>query len=347
MITTKKENLNITTEKERVGLVLSGGGSRGAYHIGVIQCLAEHNIKIDVISGASIGALNGAFIAAENNLTIAAKRLQEIWNLLAEDSPSKLKIDVTTFLVLKLLSEIMGKLGGELLKEVINSLNLPSEKLGLLEQEYINKLLTNNNINVEKLKAGLPLYVSVYRTQGALNDIKSVILAAMNLKNTPFSEFLHIQSLEQTKQRDIILASAALPLIFESKHGFADGGMGSFIDSQGNTPAYPLVHKESCSHIIVTHLDNGSLWDRYKYNASKAILLEIRPKESMNREGWKDLINFNANSIQSWIDQGYEDTERCLKKVSDAIILRRMAQKTKTMKEEALKRLDEDNFHID
>jgi len=188
--------------------------------------------------------------------------------------------------------------------------------------------------------------VSVFRSKGALNDIKSVILAGMNLKNTPSSEFLHVQSLEQTKQRDIILASAALPLIFETKHGFADGGMGSFIDAQGNTPAYPLVHRESCSHIIVTHLDNGSLWDRYKHNSSNAILLEIRPKESMNREGWRDLINFNVNSIKSWIEQGYEDAERCFKKVLSPITLHPIAQETQKEKSLALEKLDKDNFQI-
>lgn len=339
------QNSIITHKKERVGLVLSGGGSRGAYHIGVIQYLAEINIKIDVVSGASIGALNGAFIAAEPNLKMAAERLKEIWNVLIEDSPSKLGIDVSTFLALKLLSELMPALGGKPLRKVMNFFNLPSEKLGLLNQEYINKLLAKH-ISAEKLRAGLPLYVSVYKSKGALNDIKSVLLAAMNLKNTPSSEFLHVQSIEQTKQRDIILASAALPLIFEAKHGFADGGMGSFIDSQGNTPAYPLVEKESCSYIIVTHLDNGSIWDRYKYDSSPAVLLEVRPKESLNRQGWKDLINFNANSIKSWIDQGYEDAERCLKQVSEPIILRRIAQETQEEKRRALERLDNDDFQI-
>ncbi|NES81657.1 MAG: hypothetical protein F6K10_09770 [Moorea sp. SIO2B7] len=36
----------IITEKGRVGLVLSGGGSRGAYHIGVIKYLAEKILKL-------------------------------------------------------------------------------------------------------------------------------------------------------------------------------------------------------------------------------------------------------------------------------------------------------------
>src|SRR5882762_407453 len=45
----------------RVGLVLAGGGARGAYEIGVVKAL--HNIRFDAIAGTSIGALNAAFAA--------------------------------------------------------------------------------------------------------------------------------------------------------------------------------------------------------------------------------------------------------------------------------------------
>ncbi len=42
------------------GLALGGGGSRGAYEVGVLQALAEMEIPIGAITGTSIGALNGA-----------------------------------------------------------------------------------------------------------------------------------------------------------------------------------------------------------------------------------------------------------------------------------------------
>ena len=40
-----------------LGLALSGGGIKGAAHIGVIKALEENNIKIDYISGTSSGSL--------------------------------------------------------------------------------------------------------------------------------------------------------------------------------------------------------------------------------------------------------------------------------------------------
>ena len=43
-------------------LVLGGGGSRGAYEIGVWQALKEMDIKVDIVTGTSVGAINGAAV---------------------------------------------------------------------------------------------------------------------------------------------------------------------------------------------------------------------------------------------------------------------------------------------
>jgi NTE family protein len=55
---------------EHIGLILSGGGARGAYEIGVLSELLpwlgrEHAQRPDVIVGTSVGALNTAYIAAK------------------------------------------------------------------------------------------------------------------------------------------------------------------------------------------------------------------------------------------------------------------------------------------
>jgi len=50
-------------KKFKTGLVLSGGGTRGFAHLGVIAALYDKGIKPDVISGVSAGAIAGAFIA--------------------------------------------------------------------------------------------------------------------------------------------------------------------------------------------------------------------------------------------------------------------------------------------
>ena len=48
----------------RLGLVLSGGGAKGLYHIGIIRALEENSIPIDYVSGTSMGAIIGALYAS-------------------------------------------------------------------------------------------------------------------------------------------------------------------------------------------------------------------------------------------------------------------------------------------
>jgi lysophospholipid hydrolase len=55
-----------------VALVLSGGGSRGLAHLGVIQALEDNGIPIDVIGGTS----QGAFMAASFALSVDSSKMQ-------------------------------------------------------------------------------------------------------------------------------------------------------------------------------------------------------------------------------------------------------------------------------
>ncbi len=48
---------------QKVGLVLSGGGAKGLYHIGVIRALEENGIPVDCVSGTSMGAIIGGLYA--------------------------------------------------------------------------------------------------------------------------------------------------------------------------------------------------------------------------------------------------------------------------------------------
>lgn len=58
-------------------LVLSGGGSRGAYECGAWQALREMNIRLDAVYGTSIGAINAALVA-QGDLDVAVKLWENI-----------------------------------------------------------------------------------------------------------------------------------------------------------------------------------------------------------------------------------------------------------------------------
>lgn len=60
-----------SAERPRIGLVLSGGGSRGAYEVGVLDFIRRdlarrlgRHVPFDIICGTSVGALNAAFLAS-------------------------------------------------------------------------------------------------------------------------------------------------------------------------------------------------------------------------------------------------------------------------------------------
>ena len=57
------------------GLVLEGGGAKGAYQIGAWKALREAGIKIRGIAGVSVGSLNGALICMDD-----LEKAEEIWN---------------------------------------------------------------------------------------------------------------------------------------------------------------------------------------------------------------------------------------------------------------------------
>ena len=59
----------------KYGLVLSGGGSKGAYESGCMKALQELGYHFDIVTGTSIGALNGLLIAQEDY-----QKLYELWD---------------------------------------------------------------------------------------------------------------------------------------------------------------------------------------------------------------------------------------------------------------------------
>lgn len=56
-------NNNSEPQRPKIGLALSGGGAKGAAHLGVIKYLEKHNIPIDYISGTSMGSFIGGMYA--------------------------------------------------------------------------------------------------------------------------------------------------------------------------------------------------------------------------------------------------------------------------------------------
>jgi NTE family protein len=73
--------------RPRIGLVLSGGGARGAAHLGVLKVLEELRIPVDMIAGNSMGALVAGIYAYGYSPAEMEKRVAEIdWPLVLSDA---------------------------------------------------------------------------------------------------------------------------------------------------------------------------------------------------------------------------------------------------------------------
>ncbi|MGD8914664.1 MAG: patatin-like phospholipase family protein, partial [Candidatus Thiodiazotropha sp.] len=77
-------------KRPSIGLVLSGGGARGAAHVGVLKVLEEMRIPIDYVAGTSMGAIVGGLYASG----MTAEALEQVvseadWGELLSDRPPR------------------------------------------------------------------------------------------------------------------------------------------------------------------------------------------------------------------------------------------------------------------
>ena len=128
----------------KLGLALSGGGIKGAAHIGVLQALAEENINIDCISGTSSGSIIASLFAvgyspseilnifkeyAKNINYFSSKNIFKLLSGLI----SKRKITITGFnngkIIEEKVNELCNKKSINLIKDIKMPLIIPSVSL--------------------------------------------------------------------------------------------------------------------------------------------------------------------------------------------------------------------------
>jgi len=89
MAGTLGSSLALADARPRVGLVLGGGGARGAAHIGVLEVLREQRVQIDCVAGTSMGGLvSGAFAAGLTPDEMMQAMSEADWRDMFMDSPA-------------------------------------------------------------------------------------------------------------------------------------------------------------------------------------------------------------------------------------------------------------------
>lgn len=172
-------------------IVLSGGGAKGAYEIGVWRALRKLGIKYHIVTGTSVGALNGAMMTQKSY-----RKALKLW----ED------ID---FSVLFNEDEVT------MINKKKNNLNLA--------KVYLRNIF-NGGMNITKLEN---LVKSILKTKKIVNSKIDFGIITFNISNlTPI--ILTNDQMEEDKIADYLIASASCFPFFSMKKidnlDFIDGG---------------------------------------------------------------------------------------------------------------------------
>lgn len=259
----------------KLGLVLGGGGGRGAYQIGVWEALKELGIAqhISVVSGTSIGALN-AMLFMQGDLEKAKKA----WVSLHQD-------------------EI-----------------LPIDKKDLLLKSKIKIFNTASRINkILDLKPDL-LYEGEFSREGLLKvideflDIDKALNSSIRCYCTGSDveskekRYFRIEDYCQEMITKILLASSAIPGLYDAVeiNGklYLDGGL------RDNVPIAPL-YTEGCHIIIVVRLCPEDKIDYQRFPKAKIIDIALEENKEISNEG---LFDFSHETINQKMKAGYDGT---------------------------------------
>ncbi|OWR30776.1 hypothetical protein CDO73_09295 [Saccharibacillus sp. O23] len=350
------------------GFVLSGGGARGAYEIGVAQYLAQEQLIPSAYSGASIGALNAAFLSnSAASFEENVRKLDSIWRSLEVKDVVKIN---KKFIGLGLLYAMLKKsvkshpalLGVEQLikqvsqtSKVVENVSTASELLtlnplykrvqnGLLDNQFLKDLLNHElNLGVSDAKK---TWISVYESNGLAKDLSDYTLAKLRVRDTTESKYILLNEIPFEQKLSVILASAAIPAIYDSQtigdKGYIDGGVGGTWKASGNTPIAPLISAgfEIC---VVAHLSDASFFDRHEFKDTT--IIEIRPESSLHPNGLlSSMFDFRAETIDRLIEQGYADAKRCISRSLKSVMLIKQDKKSREVRQASLEQIENDDF---
>ncbi|MEN9834053.1 MAG: hypothetical protein RL011_246 [Pseudomonadota bacterium] len=197
-------------KQKNTGLILTGGGARGAYQAGVLQGIAEiaksrtQTIPCDIISGASAGALNVGFIAATaDNFSRAARQLSEFWSTLKAESVFRTDVRSLSRIGLNWATDL-----------TLGNARKQKQAVSLVDTSPLKTLISSrvpfNGIS-KHLSSGVLNAVEVSALDYSTSENVSFIMSRQ-----PRAAWVHPRRRSAfTKiKADHVMASAAIPLLF-------------------------------------------------------------------------------------------------------------------------------------
>lgn len=224
-----------TPDHGELAVVLTGGGARGAYQVGVLRYLARRypELRIPILTGVSAGAINAALLARHHGtLRQATDELCRLW---CELTPERIfRVDVRT------LVTNMGRWGLQLAGGGVRE----SRVRGLVDTAPLWELLEEVLAPVDGELTGIDYNLH----RGTLRAVALGTTSYTTGQSVVWVQGRQIEAWERPLRRSVVcrlrvehvMASAALPLFFPAvqigTHWYGDGGI------RLTAPLAPAMH---------------------------------------------------------------------------------------------------------
>ena len=252
-------------------LALEGGGAKGAYQIGAWKALREAGIRISAISGSSVGALNGALIAVGDY-----EKAEKLWENITYSQVIDVNDNAMRTLFQGEWSTSTLKLLAEQLTSLVRGRGFDISPL----QNLIRQAVPEEAVRASDKE----LYIVTY----SVTDQKLLELRARDLA--------------QGELRDMLLASAYLPVFRAEKLGgklYADGGVRDVL------PLHVLI-ENGYKNIIALRLFGVGV-ERVVRIPRGTTLHVVEPSADLG-----GMLEFDGEQSKKNLRLGYFDTMRVL-----------------------------------
>lgn len=289
----------VVSKRRKTALILSGGGARGAYEVGVVRALVERGRQFDLVLGTSIGAINAAFFAQGD-----LERWERMWcGLHTKDVFRPLSL-------LQIFQVLRGK------------------SLGLLDTAPLEQLL-RRELNLEKIKSG-GMEAGWCMTDLCTQETELVLARDLNNADELVDTLMATSAVpllfppREACGKGLYLDGGLVrntPLKFALDMGIEEIYA---VLLNGNVTAARPAHMLDCSaRILDVVLDSSAknaIAFAHFYNSALAknaadaaggntlAVHVFKPAISLS----KNILNFNPEQAKALIVQGYEDTHKYL-----------------------------------
>ncbi|MBL7069237.1 MAG: patatin-like phospholipase family protein [Candidatus Omnitrophica bacterium] len=207
----------------KIGLALSSGSARGEAHVGVIKAIIDKGIPVNMIAGASAGAIVGACFAATGNV-------DDIEKAIYEARPKQLREMISLDLAIRLKGFIGEEKSLKWLKSLIGGVYFRDLKIPLAivatDMQSGDQVVITEGSVLEAVRASIamPVLFTPTKSQGrflvdggfsnplpvdVLKNMGATFVIASNVIRTPEqakTEFLKEGSMERNGMSNIILS---------------------------------------------------------------------------------------------------------------------------------------------